>query len=95
MNKLENFKVIGLVTLLALLLASCRAEEQGRVIMYEPGVYLGKADTKLSSAQVRTLRQRSGYQGDSVYRSQGGGAKISDVRRPDINKRVKKQGNSN
>jgi hypothetical protein len=95
MNKLGNFKVLGLIALSASLLASCRAEEQGRVIMYEPGVYLGKKDTQLSSTQVRNLRQRSGYQGDSVYRSLGGGVKKSDVRRPVINKRVNKQGNSN
>jgi hypothetical protein len=95
MYKLRNYTVLGLISLSVSLLASCRAEEQGRVIMYEPGVYLGKADTKLSNAQVRSLRQRSGYQGDSVYRSRGGGAKKSDVRKPVANKRVKKQGNSN
>ena len=95
MNIFGTFKILGLIALSASLLASCRAEEQGRVIMYEPGVYLGKKDTRLSSTQVRNLRQRSGYQGDSVYRSQGGGVKKSDVRRPIINKRINNQGNSN
>ena len=95
MNNLGNFTVIGFIALSVSLLTSCREEEQGRVIMYEPGVYLGKADNKLSSEQVRILRQRSGYQGDSVYRSQGAGAKKSDVRKPVINKRVNKQGNYN
>ena len=95
MNNLGNFTVIGFIALSVSLLTSCREEEQGRVIMYEPGVYLGKTDSKLSSEQVRTLRQRSGYQGDSVYRSYGASAKKSDVRKPVDSKRVNKQGNSN
>ena len=82
MKKINNFLIIGLIALSSSMLAGCRAEEQGRVIMYEPGVYLGKKDTKLSSDQVRILQRRSGYQGDSVYRSMGGGGKKSDVRRP-------------
>jgi hypothetical protein len=95
MNKLGKFKVMGLIALSASLLVSCRAEEQDRVIMYEPGVYLGKKDSQLSNSQVRDLRQRSSYQGDSVYKAQGSGVRKSDVRRPDLNMRVNKQGNSN
>jgi hypothetical protein len=75
MNITRIFKVLGLAAISASLLVGCRAEEQGRVMIYQPGVYLGKKDVHLSSAQVRTLRQRSSFQGDSVYRNLGGGAK--------------------
>ncbi len=87
------FTVFGAVVLSAALLAGCRAEEQGRITNYQPGVYLGKKDNQLSSAQVRDLRLRSVYQGDSVYRNAGGGARKSDVRRPSA-ARTSKQGNA-
>jgi hypothetical protein len=85
--------VLGMAAVSAALLAGCRSEEQGRVTNYQPGLYLGKKDTQLSSAQVRSLRLRSSYQGDAVYRNAGGGARKSDVRRPAANERAKKQGN--
>ena len=85
--------VFGAVALSAALLAGCRAEEQGRITKYQPGVYLGKKDTQLSSAQVRNLRLRSVYQGDAVNRTVGGGAPKSDVRKPSASGRTDKQGN--
>ena len=87
--------VFGVVAVSAALLAGCRAEEQGRITKYQPGVYLGKKDTELSSAQVRNLRQRSSYQGNAVYRNAGGGARKSDVRKPTASGRTRKQGNPN
>ncbi|MBT3361889.1 MAG: hypothetical protein HN403_19875 [Rhodospirillales bacterium] len=94
MKTTRIFTVFGAVALSAALLAGCRAEEQGRITNYQPGVYLGKKDTELSSAQVRELRLRSTHQGDAVYRNVGGGsARKSDVRKPSTGVRAKKQGN--
>ncbi len=84
--------VFGAVAVSAVVLAGCRAEEQGRITNYQPGVYLGKKDTELSQAQVRTLRLRSVKQGSAVYRSGGGAARKSDVRKPSKG-RTGKQGN--
>ncbi len=89
------FTVLGVVAVSAVVLAGCRAEEQGRITNYQPGVYLGKKDTELSQAQVRALRLRSVKQGSAVYRSGGGGAvRKSDVRKPSSGGgRLRKQGN--
>ena len=93
MTSARIFTVFGAVAVLAMVLAGCRAEEQGRIIQYKPGVYLGKKDTELSQAQVRQLGLRSRKQGDAVYRNAGGGARKSDVRRPSA-ARTSKQGNA-
>jgi len=86
--------VFGAVAVSAALLAGCRSEEQGRLTEYQPGVYLGKKDNQLSSAQVRDLRHRSYYQSDSVTRNVGGGgAQNPDVRKPSAAGRTRKQGN--
>ena len=45
--------------ILAFCLASCADEEQNRVLSYDKGTYLGKADQSLSSEQVRELIARS------------------------------------
>ena len=83
----------GAVAFSALFLAGCRAEEQGRITQFQPGVYLGKKDTKLSSEQVRQLRLRSAMQSSAVYRSGGGGYSKADVRQPASATRINKQGN--
>ncbi len=77
MTTRKFFTVLGAVAVSTLALAACRAEEQGRITNFKPGVYMGKMDTQISPAQVRELRQRSAYQGSSVYRS-GGGSIISE-----------------
>ena len=88
------FTVFGAVAISAALLAGCRAEEQGRITKYQPGVYLGKKDTELSQAQVRALHLRSAKQGSAVYRSGGGAVRKSDVRKPSPSSgRLRKQGN--
>lgn len=61
------------VVLIVPLLGGCRAEEQNRVTMYEPGVYLGKKQSALSQEQVRTLRHRTRDQAGSI-KPVGGGA---------------------
>ncbi|MCH9051353.1 MAG: hypothetical protein IIA72_09750 [Proteobacteria bacterium] len=83
----------GAVAFSAVLLAGCRAEEQGRVTQFQPGVYLGQKDTKLSTEQVSQLRLRSAMQSTAVYRSGGGGSRKADVRRPASGTRTNLQGN--
>ena len=67
------FTVFGLVAVSAVVLGACRAEEQGRITEYKPGVYLGKMDTKLSLDQVHQLGRRANMQGSAVFLSGGGG----------------------
>ncbi len=71
------FTVLGAMAVSAFVLAACRAEEQGRITNFKPGVYLGKKDAQIGSAMARELRQRSAYQGSAVSRS-GGGSIISE-----------------
>jgi len=48
--------VLGVV---ALAVAGCREEEQGRPLTFEPGVYKGEKSQPLSEDQLRALRDRS------------------------------------
>ncbi len=50
---------IGCGILVAASLGACRQEEQGRILLYEKGTYLGKADQKLSEKQVREVQLRA------------------------------------
>ena len=86
-------KFFGAVAFSALFLAGCRAEEQGRITQYQPGVYLGKKDTKLNSDQVRQLRLRGTMQSIAVYRSGGGSSRKADAQRPASGTRTNLQGN--
>lgn len=43
----------------ALALAGCRAEEQGRVLSHEPGVYKGPADEEIDEATRKKLSERA------------------------------------
>lgn len=74
MKSRRIFTVFGTVLASALALVACRAEEQGRITRYQPGVYLGKKDTQLTDAQRERLNQRAAAQGDTNYRTPGGGA---------------------
>ena len=73
MTNRRLFTVFGVVAVSAVVLGACRAEEQGRITEFKPGVYLGKMDTQLSSAQVRQLGQRTNMQRSAVFLSGGGG----------------------
>ena len=57
-------KIFGLCALVLLStgLTACAEEEQNRVLSYEKGTYLGKADQKLSDDQLRKLINRSNGQ---------------------------------
>lgn len=48
---------------LALALTACDEAEQGRILRYEKGTYLGKSDSTLTDKQREELRARVGLQG--------------------------------
>jgi len=60
---LKNFVTLFLVIGCSLFLTSCETEEQGRILMYEKGKYLGKPDQKLSRQQLTELTARTSGQG--------------------------------
>jgi|GEM_PF-3367673 len=39
-----------------LLVSACDEAEQGRILQYQPGVYLGQPDTELSEEEQEALR---------------------------------------
>ncbi len=47
---------------MSLVLQACREDEQGQVLLYEKGTYLGKADHELTDAQKKALRYRTSLQ---------------------------------
>ncbi len=60
----------AVMTLTALLVAglalgACDQNEQGRILSYEKGTYLGKPDTALTEEQVDELRHRARQQAGS------------------------------
>ncbi len=63
--------VVGAVLASALLLAACRAEEQGRVLRYQKGTYLGKAGATLGQEHVDKLRLHMARQGGHAVFSGG------------------------
>lgn len=68
MNGGRAIAVMGAVLASALLLSACRAEEQGRILRYQKGVYLGKTDPALGRDQVDKLRlHMSGQGGHAVF----------------------------
>lgn len=56
-----------MIVLLALgpSLAACDEAEQGRILRYEKGTYLGEADPPLSQFELDELRQRAKRQAGS------------------------------
>ena len=61
MNTHNIFKFIALTAVVAVL-SACAEEEQNRLLSYDKGTYLGKADQSLSTDQVRQLMMRSHIQ---------------------------------
>lgn len=55
------FMITALIGL-ALGLAGCNQDEQGRILSYEKGTYLGQADQKLGEGQLRELEVRTNMQ---------------------------------
>ncbi len=70
-----------LLTVAAVSLGACREDEQGRVLLFNKGVYLGKADTDISAKARRDLNERIRRQ-SAGGGSGGGGSRPADVRLP-------------
>ncbi len=95
-SMLRAAKTLGLIAITAVVLVGCRAEEQGRLIRYEQGVYKGKPDTELSQAQLEELRSRARKQAGASGAGFAGGGKVQDsgqdVRVPgEMNTRLQNQ----
>ena len=58
MGLLRTATVMGLAAAVALMLGACREDESDRRVMFEPGVYKGKADTPISATAKRALMTR-------------------------------------
>lgn len=67
---------------LAVVLSGCRAEEQGRVLHYTPGVYKGKQTTNLTADQIRVLDRRIALQSGVAAKTGGAPTRSRDVRAP-------------
>lgn len=92
-NGLGNVLRVGAaVALVALALAGCRQNEQGRVLWYQAGVFKGhNPDKPLSAADLAQIRERTmnqsggGIGGGSMGISGASGANVrlpADVRPP-------------
>ena len=57
-NFCKFFAIVAVVTAIS----SCAKEEQNRLLSYEKGTYLGKADQSLTPEQVRNLMARADIQ---------------------------------
>lgn len=91
--------LLGLLVVLAVpLLAGCRAEEQNRITMYEPGEYMGAKHNSLSQAQVRALRHRATGQSGATKPVGGGSGSgsisVGDVDTGMLDQRTTNQGGS-
>ena len=61
----KNSAVYLTFVVTTVLLGACDESEQGRVLRYEKGTYLGQADTPLSEEKLDELRRRATLQGGS------------------------------
>ena len=58
----KNLFVITALVGLAVGLLGCNQDEQGRILSYEKGTYLGQADQKLGENKLRDLEMRTSLQ---------------------------------
>jgi len=62
MIKINKFFLIISILISSLLLSSCKESEQGRILNYKKGVYLGKKDNTLTKDQVYNLKMHTSRQ---------------------------------
>lgn len=62
MIKINKVFLIVSILISSLLLSSCKESEQGRILNYKKGVYLGKKDNTLSKDQVYNLKMHTSRQ---------------------------------
>lgn len=63
MRSVRTFAAVTAITAVGLLLAACDPEEQGRVLRYDKGTYLGQPDEEISQEVRDALRERARRQG--------------------------------
>ena len=61
MIKINKTIIVISIFLTSLVLSSCQ-EEQGRILSYKKGVYLGKKDASLTKEQVNKLKMHTSRQ---------------------------------
>ncbi len=76
--------MMGLAAAVALTLGACREEEQGRQLMFEPGVYKGKADSPISAAAMRSLMTRIQRQNALAGGLSGGAGGVPGSSAPNV-----------
>ena len=59
---MSNFCKFFAIAAVMTAISSCAKEEQNRLLSYEKGTYLGKADQSLTPEQVRNLMARADIQ---------------------------------
>ena len=59
---IRNLIRLFALVIVAAAISACAKEEQNRLLSYEKGTYLGKADQSLTSEQVRKLMTRADIQ---------------------------------
>ena len=59
---MSNFCKFFAIAVVVTAISSCAKEEQNRLLSYEKGTYLGKADQSLTPEQVRNLMARADIQ---------------------------------
>ena len=76
-----SWAVVYSLLVVSLALPGCRESEQGRVLLYEKGSYLGKPDTQISAEARRALLQRGELQrGTTAILGPAGGAPAEELR---------------
>jgi len=75
MKGLGTFAALAAMVLAVSALGACRPAEQGRILQYQKGVYLGSRDAPLDVATMKALRGRTASQAGivAVPASGGGG----------------------
>ena len=61
MIKINKTFIVISIFLTSLVLSSCQ-EEQGRILNYKKGVYLGKKDVSLTKEQINKLKMHTSRQ---------------------------------
>ena len=90
MKALKTILTVSVLLVAGGLLTGCLDEKRGRITEFEPGVYKGKPDTRLTGDQRKELARRTVYQSGVTQVAGGGtGPKAnsagSSVRKPSEN----------
>jgi len=62
LHSIRKLSLVAAMAAAALTLGACDPEEQGRILQYEKGTYLGQPDDELSPEVRDELRSRVGRQ---------------------------------